>query len=110
MTYFLECAASGFLGYLVCLGFVKWQSSHEAGRRRGLAALLKGYSVPGVFHGKHQKMIAKVMFVIGIIAACICVGYGVIIPDAAVSGHASCLGLGALMHGFVSYDLANPDD
>lgn len=110
MTYFLECTACGFLGYLICLGFVKWQSSQFAGRRKGIAAMLRGQNIPGVFHGKHQKLIAKVMFIVGIAAAFICVGYGIIIPDTVVAGHATCLGLGALMHGFVSYDLADPDD
>lgn len=109
MTELLKCLAGGVLGYLIGMGFVKWQSSSHAFRRRIM------YSITycqGLFCGKKMGHVARIMMILGTSVFALLTLYAVFsgIEPVSYGNRLASIGMGAFVHSMVLEDSVNRKD
>lgn len=109
MTEFLKCLALGVLGYILGMGFVRWQSDIQAFRRRFMFRI--HYS-KGIFCGKNQGKVAKTMLILGTSVFSLLTLFAVFsgIEPVAYGSRLASIGMGAFVHAMVLEDSINRKD
>ena len=109
MTEFLKCLALGVLGYIIGMGFVRWQSDSQAFRRR---RMLTTTYMKGIFCGKNKDSVARIMLLLGTSVFALLTLYAAFsgIQPAAYGSRLASLGMGAFVHSMVLEDSVNRKD
>ena len=109
MTEFLKCLASGVLGYLIGMGFVKWQLSSHAYRRKIMYQITYKQ---GLFCGKKMGYVARIMMILGTSVFALLTLNAVFsgIEPIAYGNRLASIGMGAFVHAMVLEDSVNRKD